>query len=529
MKTLRHLALPILLFATVLALLALAGVQRPLDYALLRALAARDAASLALADEIRLVDLPYPDALRERDDPTILRARLAELLGRIAADASNLPRAIVLDIWFSKDDRGLAPLADAIASLGKLRVPTYASFNPDAGGKTDFDALLHEHARTLYAERLEGYGHTRMELHRGILSYARTIELPSAGGTRELRALVSTVARDLQWPDDFNGASLVVPVGDEHSLDAHSLAFVQDGKAATGGRFVGDGGSVPGLRGAVVVVGSFAEDRHAGAPQAGPKLLAWALDDARRAHRNARVPLDHPAMQAGLIVSVALIAALAIAALSRLAPPLQTRPLALAMLGSAFALAALLAVGMGAYALGVVVPIGLPLAAIALAGVLGWHYAAKFVASGAAEGDGSYDVFISYSRAQGDWVARNLYAPLAAARGPDGQPLKIFFDRASIGIGEAFTSKYMRAIVDSRVFVPVFSTDYYRKNHCRNEMDLAYKRHIDQRLAIAPLALEPGAVPEIYTVLNFIDVHAQPAFIDDLVRTIVAACKGPAA
>jgi len=173
--------------------------------------------------------------------------------------------------------------------------------------------------------------------------------------------------------------------------------------------------------------------------------------------------------------------------------------------------------------------IGLPLAAIALAAVLGWHYAAKFVASGAAEGSGTYDVFISYSRAHGDWVASRLYEPLAAARGPDGKPLKIFFDRKSIGIGETFTSKYMRAIVDSLVFIPVFSADYYRKNHCRNEMDLAYKRNVEQRLRIAPIAIEPGAVPEIYTVLNYIDVSARPDFIDEVLQAVLAARKGSAA
>jgi hypothetical protein len=285
----------------------------------------------------------------------------------------------------------------------------------------------------------------------------------------------------------------------------------------------------PDLRGGVVVVGSLEEDTHAGAPQAGPKLVAWALDDARRGHRNARAPLDSPSIQAGLIVAVALFAALAIAALSRLVPALQTRPATLAVIGGAVALLALLAAGAAAFALGSVVPIGLPLAAIVLAAVLGWHYAAKFVASGAAEGGGTYDVFISYSRAHGDWVAEKLYAPLAAAHGPDGRPLKIFFDRASIGIGEAFTSKYMRAIVDSRVFVPVFSADYYRKNHCRNEMDLAYKRNIDQRLHIAPLALEAGAVPDIYSVLNYVDVSARPDFIDDLLRTILTAREGSTA
>jgi hypothetical protein len=249
--------------------------------------------------------------------------------------------------------------------------------------------------------------------------------------------------------------------------------------------------------------------------------VAWALDDARRGHRNARVPLDHAGVVAGLILAMGLLTAGAIGLLFKFVPRLQSRPALLAVSGSLTGLALLALTGAACHSMGYVMPVGLPLAAVLLAGLLGWRHAAKYLAAGAAEGSGEYDVFISYSRQHGDWVAANVFAPLAAVRKPDGQPLKIFFDRTAIGLGEAFTSKYMWAIVDSRVFVPVFSADYYGKNHCRNEMDLAFKRHIDKRLRIAPIALEAGAVPEIFSVLNYIDVLTNPRFIDDIVRTIL--------
>lgn len=527
-----RLAAPLTVFVAVMALMAVAGVHRAFDYTAFRLATLEQAGTLALSDEIRLVDVPYPESLRARGDPGLFRARLADLLDTLAADPTQLPRIVVLDAWFSKDDRGLAELSAAIARLEQAKVRTYASFNPDAEGKTDFEALMQQHAQPLYEEGLAGYGHTRMELRRGILSYPRELLFPSPAGTRVLRALPSTIARDLQWPDAFAGDSLIVPVGDERSVDERTLVFVHEGEQPRGGRFVMARGSATSsptgldLRGAVLVVGSMAEDVRVGAPQAGPKLLAWALDDARRGHRNARVPLDSPAILAGLIVAMALWTAMAIALLFKTVTRLQTRPAWLAAAGSAVGLAALLAVSVAAFALGYVVPAGLPLLAIGLAGFLGWRYAAKFLASGAAEGAGTWDIFISYSRSHGDWVASQLHAPLAAARGPDGRPLKIFFDRQSIGIGEAFTSKYMWAIVDSRVFVPVFTADYYRKNHCRNEMDLAYKRHVDGRLRVAPLAIELGAVPEIYSVLNTIDVSARPDFIDDLLRMVFAEPEG---
>jgi len=532
MAVLRRLGMPVSMFLAVMALLAAAGLHRPLDYAAYRALYLDRPDDIVLSDEIRLIDLPYPASLRERGDPGPFRARIADLLSAIAADPANLPRVVVLDVWFSKDDRGLATLSSAIARLDQLKVRTYASFNPDAEGKTDLDALMREHAQSLYDERLAGYGHTRLQTFHGILSYPRELAFPSAAGTRYLRALPTTVARDLQWPDALAAGSLVIPVGAERSVNDRTVAFVHSGDETSGGRFrshTTDGApkdAVPDLRGAVVVVGSLAEDVHAQAAQAGPKLVAWALDDARKGHRNARVPLDHAAVVAGLILAMALLTATAVALLFKYVTRLQTRPAWLAAAGILVAIAGLIAVSAACLVLGYVVPAGLPLLAIVTTGLLAWRYALKFLASGAAEGAGTYDVFISYSRKHGDWVASHLFAPLAAARGPDGRALRIFFDRAEIGIGEAFTSKYMWAIVDSRVFIPVFSADYYMKNHCRNEMDLAYKRYVDKRIRIAPVAIETYAVPEIFSVLNYIDVSANPHFIEDIRRTVFGEPPG---
>lgn len=40
----------------------------------------------------------------------------------------------------------------------------------------------------------------------------------------------------------------------------------------------------------------------------------------------------------------------------------------------------------------------------------------------------------------------------------------------------------MWAIVDSRCFIPVFSDDSHTRNHARNEMEVAYKRRVEQKL-----------------------------------------------
>ena len=41
--------------------------------------------------------------------------------------------------------------------------------------------------------------------------------------------------------------------------------------------------------------------------------------------------------------------------------------------------------------------------------------------------------------------------------------------------------------------------DYYRKNHCRNEVDLAYKRSVENMISILPIAHSYDAVPQIYS------------------------------
>ena len=106
-----------------------------------------------------------------------------------------------------------------------------------------------------------------------------------------------------------------------------------------------------------------------------------------------------------------------------------------------------------------------------------------------------------------------MYEPLAAVKKANGEKLNIFFDKKSIGFGEAFTAKYMWAIVDAKNFLAVISEDYYGKNHCRNELDCAVKRKVEKLLNVQILAYTFKCVPEAYTVFNCIDKSVDPDFI----------------
>ena len=184
---------------------------------------------------------------------------------------------------------------------------------------------------------------------------------------------------------------------------------------------------------------------------------------------------------------------------------------------------ALAVVAAAALTLTYVLPVGLTLFAILLTGILAWHFALTFLVTGVTEGSGKYDAFISYSRQHGEWVVKNVYEPLKAMRKADGSELTLFFDRTEIGLGEAFTARYMWAIVDSRCFIPIFSDDYYARNHTRNEMDVAYKRSVEKKIVILPIVHTSRPVPEIYSHLNYVDAQANPRFIEEIRKVLLAA------
>ena len=151
-----------------------------------------------------------------------------------------------------------------------------------------------------------------------------------------------------------------------------------------------------------------------------------------------------------------------------------------------------------------------------IASIIVWRYYAKFHITGIIEGGERYDVFISYSNADSQWVRQNLFNPLNELRKPDGSKLNIFFAENSIGIGEAFTLKYMKAIVDSKLFIPVMSKDYYAKNHCRNEMDLAVKRKIERLIDLCIIAFDFDYIPEEFRHINSIEINNQSDFIESI-------------
>jgi TIR domain len=531
---LKRLSAYLIVFVILLAGFVVTGLWQYLDYVVYRTLYLDAAKHIHLADNILLIDVPYRSDDSD-NDPTEYRLRLADLLGVIAASERDRPQAVVLDVWISNDGRGLADLADAIRRLRARRegpVDVYASFNPTADGKQNAEQLWKEHAQDLYRSVLTGYGHTLLNLSMGVLSYEPELQIPAAAGTTELiSALPTKVAMDLGRLDGVpGGEAVVLPVGREEEMRSQTVAFMHAGKATSNGTFFRSRAAtvpvVPNLDRKIVLVGSVLEDRYKDASQAGPNLVAWALNDQMKRDRQAREPLNNGALVIGQTLSFAGFTVLVFALLFKYLKRLQTMPALMASLSVGISLVALAMVGAAALTLKYVVPVGLTLFAIGLAGVLAWRFALKFLVTGLAEGCAKYDAFISYSRQHSEWVVKNLYEPLKAMRKADGSELIVFFDRTEIGLGEAFTAKYMWAIVDSRFFIPVFSADYYARNHTRNEMDMAYKRSVEKKIVILPVAHSAQGIPEIYSHLNFVDAQADPRFIEEI-RNALLGLQSP--
>ncbi len=515
MTTLKRLAVYLFIFVLLLSIAAtLTNFWQSLDYYVYRSFYLDRSEQIEMSSGIHLIDLPHHAAHKNTYDRGNYRKRLSNLLDTIAA-AKESPRAVLLDIYFENEPQELETLKRALKDIGE-KTKVYGVYDMREYEQITFEENEEGQAIDIYENYLEGFRlHSMFEEKMGVLLYESELPFPRAGGGYELiESVASKVARDISLNDTppLERRSFVLPLGNEQSVARQTVQFLHTGDNTSGGTF----SSPLDIDGKVLIIGSLAADRITKINKTGTHLVAWALMDQINNNILAKQPLTQPFVYIGLVLFFALFTALLFALFFKYLKKLQTKPLIIALLSFLTSIVLLLCVGAAILSLGQVIPMGLPLIAILFSAILSWRFAYKFLVTGVAEGSQKYDVFISYSRGNSDWVIKNIYEPLAAFRKPNGDKLNIFFDRDSIGIGEAFTAKYMWAIVDSRFFLPVFSEEYYGKNHCRNEMDLAYKRSVEKLITILPVAFSYEAVPEIYTHINFKDITVNPNFIKDI-------------
>jgi len=519
MPTIKRIAIYLITFIVLLFIVGvLTNFWKSLDYYVYRTFYLDKGDNVNLRKDIALIDLPYFAEGSSTYDRGNYRKRLADLLDNIGTnyDNDNRPKAVLLDIFIRNDVQELETLKISLKKLKEKGVKVYGVYDMRPYQSTVFEKHDAKQAQELYESYLEGYRlHTLFDERMGVLSYESELKFPREfGGHEFVEALASKVARDINEvenpPSPTRG--YILPIGNESDVNDKTYAFTHASGSTSGGKFSTD----LSMKNKILVVGSLAQDQIAIIDKTGTHLVAWALNDQLQGNKLAKQPLNNPALIIGMILFFSLFVVLVFALLFKYVKSLQTKPVVLSVLSFILGVVVLILFGFAILSLGKVMPVGLTIIGMLLAAFLSWRYAYKFLVTGVAEGAQKYDVFISYSHGNSDWVIKNVYEPLAALRKPDGDKLKIFFDRNSIGVGEAFTSKYMWGIVDSKYFIPIISEEYYGKNHCKNEMDLAYKRSVEKLINILPIAFSYDAVPQIYTHINFSDITVNPNFMEGI-------------
>ncbi len=534
-----------------------AGLWQAIDHRVLAALQTDE--PLQPATGLLVVDVPYPEDSRSDASPRAFRASLARVLQSVAR-WPEVPRTVVLDVWFSANPDGIAPVMEAIAALRARGARVLAALNvADRHGGIARDPMT-QHHRELYEHAVDGYGHVLLEHAFGVLKYRREVLVEShavdgaaghaAGNTAgqaaghtagqaaghaavpALPVLATLEAEDAaRMPHD-----IVVPLGDDARMRARTMAANAIDDA-------------PARRVSHLVVGSLAADSDNVLARPGTWLVGWAMSDLLAGPaRVARAPLDRPAVTLAITLlagaSAAGIGAGAFAAGRRRVVPQRWPALSAAaiVIGMLAAGALLLVVQAVVAAAGHVAPVALPMAVALLAGGLAWVALRQWIAEATARLDAlsaaeehamAYDVFVSYAHdppAHADWVRAHVLAPIAALRHADGRPYRVFFDERSIEPGARWKRALELSLLGTRCFVPVVCTRYFERPYCREEIELADQLRIESRLAFVPIAVSLDAVPERYRrKLQFIDVRTRAAFEDELVRQVRESVDRPAA
>ena len=486
---------------------------------------------------LHLVDVAYPASARQGRMQEFRTHQAAALRALAAIDPP--PRTVLLDIWTSDQPEGVDALTAAVAALHQRGARVLAAVEPkDRQGRLTGD-FMQQHFANFYIQVVDGFGHTQLDATGDVLHFQCRLHLPGAQGETRLTALPVLAGAS---PDCRDDGAIIIPLGNDSAFVPLTHQLAQDGRG-----FVP--AFTPGKMPETVIVGSLQEDSDNLLKRPGPVLLAWAVTDLARAGQGAaRRPLNHPlaALGLGALTVLATLVAyrLAFRVLRVRITPARWTLLAGALAPFALAAAAaLLLASAGLVALdgGPVVPLAMPLAlglfavGWAVFGARRWIDDERLRAQldvAREERAIAYDVFISYAHEPPEhkaWVKAQVLGPLAALRGPNGSPLRIFFDESAIKVGRQWKAEIELALLGTRCFIPVYSERYFDRPYCREEIEMADQLRIEGRLRMFPVAREVTAIPERYLrKLQYIDAHGDRPFAADLCEQVAASIMPPA-
>lgn len=490
-------------------------------------------------NKIIFIDIPTTD---DNDWLEKLRSNIADVLlmidSKVDPTLSDLDKPVViLDIAFRSETTGLRPLKDALMSLRDKKVKVYAPYKlPESKSNITFKEHDKDQNKSLYNIYFEGKGkrlntafHNHTEVN-GLLSYY-SFEILEDSIINSLPVQVANDYKRIENKSDLpekEPIQYVVPLKLPFDPSSRKNIYYEYSNDST---FISDKNfssliDTVNLSKKFIIIGTPGDQLEIGKEGGskfivpGPYIVATALIDQLNGNKFTKPPYDNVVFQLTLIVFFAFVVCLIFAVIYKYIKKLQTRPSIIAILSWILGVSMFLGLGYLLLEFVVIRPT-LPAISMFWAALLAWHFTKKFLVTGIMDGGEVYDVFISYSFGDSTWVKQKLFDPLNEFKKPDGEKLKIFFAEKSIGIGELFTTKYMRAIVDSKLFIPVMSQEYYKKNHCRNEMDLAVKRKIEKLINMCIVAFDYKYVPPEFSNITYVDITKQTDLMTALTKEII--------
>lgn len=468
------------------------------------------------------------------------RKIIVNLLKTINAESTK-PEVLILDFSFSNDTTQIEALKREIKILQES-VEVYASYDIDEylaapEDQKDFFSFDIQQAQELY-DLLGKRLHTnytlkykandkRFLIEHETVKYLNDLKFDGSIDSVAIESVIKRVDLDQSDTNAIVSYELnEVPLGNPESIEAETYRF-NPGKEDNLGQFVAHTKNpkekLDFKRKDFVIVGDLTNDRINAAESSdiyfpGPYLVAWTLSE-ELADENQKIIKQYESSMAINIIQVivfSLFVVLIFGLLFKYVKKLQTKPLVLAILSVIVTFGFLVLYVVLFLSQNKIPLIGLTSIGIVLAALLTWRFALKFLVMGIIEGGGVYDVFISYSHNDYDWVKEKLYLPLSEYKKKDGSKLKIFFDEKSIGLGEHFTMKYMKGIVDSKIIIPVISKSYKVKNHCQNELSIAVKRSVEKLMTMTIITFDFADVPDELTHLLVLDVNQNKKYMEAL-------------
>lgn len=484
-------------------------------------------------DKIILIDLPRGDLNLEE-----YRIETSKLLSTInsmvtsqfkSSSNNNILRKpnVILDLSYGSSNDGIETLRKSVEQLKSNGINVYGAYTlPEDDEKIFFDTYDIDKNKTLYdSVFVGGRLHTNYNRNGCIISYNSYKDIPrdTLGNMIRIESLIVRVAKDNSGIAETNFDELknkAVPIDSIVEIFTPRTYQFTNSLNANNGIFKKFDETIN-FNGTFVIIGRFAVDIKDICDKSipGPFLLASGLLNELQPVGDKKVTneaySDVP-IQLGMAFLFGLLASVFFALIYKYLEYLQTKPLLIAFISFSIGVLLLIGLGFAFLRIGFVIRPTLPAVSMFWASFLAWRFAKKFLVTGLIKGSGKYDIFISYSFSNSDWVKKHLYYPLCELKKSDGSKLEIFFAEKNIRIGELFVSKYMKAIVNSKLFIPVMTEEYYKKNHCKNEMDLALNRKIGEFMKICILNFKQEYIPaEFGNILNI------PAEQENLANKII--------